>query len=154
MPQQELKVGYMRPDRELQILIQEGKKKKVFSKNYRLTKSKNCDMQGSWMTNVPERCDGAIAHGCCAIARLYFQPCLDECDRWRRGLNRWRVIATRARSEFPYSPRTAPGRAREHIGVNLSSGEWKQAAIKTKSACTDWRKIKVFETCCRQVSFM
>ena len=154
MPQLEAQVGYMRRDRELQILIQEGKKKKVFSKNYRLTKSKKCDTQASWMTNVPESCYAAWAHCCCAIARLYFPPSLDQCDRWRRGLNRWRVIATRARSEFPYSPRTAPGRAREHIGVNLSSGEWKQAAIKTKSACTNWRKIKVFETWYRQVSFM
>ena len=47
MPQLEAQVGYMRRDRELQILIQEGKKKKVFSKNYRLTKSKKCDMQAS-----------------------------------------------------------------------------------------------------------
>ena len=37
----------MRRDRELQILIQEANKKKVFSKNYRLTKSKNCEHQGS-----------------------------------------------------------------------------------------------------------
>jgi len=147
MPQQELKVGYMRRDRELRILIQDGKKKKVVSRNYRLTKSKNCEYQGSWMTNVPERCYPAIAHGCCAIAHLYFPPSLDECDRWRRGLNRWRVIATGAISEFPESPRTTPGRARGQIGVNLSSGEGKQAAIKTKSACTNWRKIKVFETC-------
>ncbi len=47
MPQLEAQVGYKRGDRELQILIQEGKKKKVFSKNYRLTKSKNCNLQGS-----------------------------------------------------------------------------------------------------------
>jgi hypothetical protein len=47
MPQQELKVGYMRPDRELQLLIQEGKNKKVVRRNYRLTKSKNCEYQGS-----------------------------------------------------------------------------------------------------------
>jgi hypothetical protein len=32
-----------RADRESQILIQEGKKKKVVSRNYRLTKSKNCE---------------------------------------------------------------------------------------------------------------
>jgi len=89
------------------------------------------------MTNVPERCDRAIAHGCCAIAHLYFQPSLDECDLSRRGLNRWPVIATGAISEFPYSPQTTPGRARGHIGVNLSSGQWKQAAIKTKSAGRD-----------------
>jgi hypothetical protein len=74
MPQLELKVGYMRRDRELQILIQEGKKKKVVSRNYRLTKSKNCEARGSWITNVPERCDRAIAHCCGAIARLDFQP--------------------------------------------------------------------------------
>ena len=47
MPQLEAQVSYMRRDRELQILIQEGKKKKVVSSNYRLTKSKNCEYQGS-----------------------------------------------------------------------------------------------------------
>jgi hypothetical protein len=47
MPQLEAQVGYMRPDRELEILIQEGKNKKVVSRNYRLTKSKNCEDQGS-----------------------------------------------------------------------------------------------------------
>jgi hypothetical protein len=47
MPQLELKVGYKRRDRELQILIQEGKNKKVVRRNYRLTKSKNCEYQGS-----------------------------------------------------------------------------------------------------------
>jgi hypothetical protein len=47
MPQLELKVGSKRCDRELQILIQEGNKKKVVSRNYRLTKSKNCEYQGS-----------------------------------------------------------------------------------------------------------
>lgn len=47
MPQQELKVGYMRRDRQLQLLIQERKNKKVVRRNYRLTKSKNCEYQGS-----------------------------------------------------------------------------------------------------------
>ncbi len=56
MPQLQLKIGYkrrdsfvaaQRADRELQILIQEGKKKKVVSRNYRLTKSQNCGYQGS-----------------------------------------------------------------------------------------------------------